>query len=458
MNITFEKTDEVHGTLVANMEPDDYTKAYGKALRQNALRMQLPGFRPGKTPVSIVKRRFGEEILTETVSKMLSEALEKYIDDEKIPLLLQPVADEANAEVKIAEGGSFSFKFALALKPTFDFTLNSEDTLPYYDIEVAATTIDQQVEVFRRKGGSFEKVQDYQDNDMVKGTLTELDGEGNVLEGGIQVEEAILLPYILKNEEQKARFNGAKVGDVIVINPTEAYNGNETEVATFLHINKEEAQNHKGDFQLQLTEISRYVPGELTQKLFDEVFPGKNITSEEEFRQAIKQQIADQYTKETDIKFLVDLNRYAKTKVGNLTLPEDLLRKQIEKKEGQAPEEVDKEFARQIESLKWELIVEKLAEQYNLQVTAEDVVEGARDQVRDQYARYGMIGIDEAIVTQGASKLLSDRAQIEQMEFRCLNRMVASTAKTIVTLDRKSVTLEEFEQIIASQQGETAQE
>lgn len=458
MNITFEKTDEVHGTLVANMEPDDYTKAYGKALRQNALRMQLPGFRPGKTPVSIVKRRFGEGILTETVSKMLSEALEKYIDDEKIPLLLQPVADEANAEVKIAEGGSFSFKFALALKPPFDFTLNSEDTLPYYDIEVAATTIDQQVEVFRRKGGSFEKVQDYQDNDMVKGTLTELDGEGNVLEGGIQVEEAILLPYILKNEEQKARFNGAKVGDVIAINPTEAYNGNETEVATFLHIDKGEAQAHKGDFQLQLTEISRYVPGELTQKLFDEVFPGKNITSEEEFRQAIKQQIADQYTKETDIKFLVDLNRYAKTKVGNLTLPEDLLRKHIEKKEGQSPEEVDKECARQIESLKWELIVEKLAEQYNLQVTAEDVVEGARDQVRDHYARYGMIGIDEAIVTQEASKLLSDRAQIEQMEFRCLNRMVASTAKTIVTLDRKSVTLEEFEQIIASQQGETAQE
>lgn len=464
MNITFEKTDEVHGRIVAVVEPADYTSEYDKALKENARRLQLPGFRPGKTPVSLVKKRFGQEILIETVSKTLGEALDKYMTDEKVPVLLSPVADKANDEMELVEGGTFTFQFTLALKPQFDFALSSEDTLTYYDIEIPADRVEQQVNVYRRRQGKFDKVEDYQDNDMVRGTLTELDSEGTPLEEGILEENAVLLPYILKNDEQKALFNGAKLGDVLTINPTAAYNGNETEVAAFLHIAKEEAAAHQGNFQFQLTEISRYVPGDLNQELFNEVFPGKGIETEKQFTEAIKQQLSGHYTKESDFKFLIDMKHYAEGKVGELPLPEDMLRNRFNTEEGKSPEEADKEFASQLASLKWEIILDKLAEQFGVKVTPEDIVKGAHDQVREQYAQYGMIGIDEAIIDDGAKKLLQNHAQIEQLEFSCLNRMVAAAAKDIVTLDHKSVSIDEFYRLAqdkeeaASQANDTQQE
>lgn len=452
MNITLEKTDAVHGSLTAVVDPADYIPAYNKALKQNAAAVNLPGFRRGKTPVAIVKKRFGKEILAETLNKTVSEALDKYIEDERVDILLAPIPDPSSALDSVEEGQTFTLKFTLALKPQFDFALSAADTLPYYDVEVADETVEQHMNMYRQRGGKFEKVDAYTDNDMVKGTLTELGSDGNALEGGLVVEDAIMLPHAFKDDAQKALFSGSKLGDVITLNPTTIYDGNDTEISSLLRITKEEAAQHKGDFQYQLTEITRYVPGELTQEIFDDVFPGKGVETEEAFREQIKQQLAGQYGKESDYRFLVDLNHYAKAKVGALTLPEDILRSQIKEKEGQSAEDADKDFSRQMESLKWELIVEKLAKQFNIKVEANDIVEAAQQQVRDQYARYGMVGIDEKIVMEGATQLLKDRNQIENVQFRCLNERVASAAKEVVTLEHKTISISDFNKLFEDAQ------
>ena len=442
MDIQFEKTGEVTGTLVVTLTPSDYADAYGKSLKQTARSLTLPGFRPGKTPVALVKKRYGEEVLAEEVNRLVSEALDKHIKDNDLPLLMSPFSSEANKDVRIIEGETFTFTFDVALKPAFELNLSADDTLPYYELTVAEQTIDQQVEAYRRRGGSYQKVEDYADNDMVKGDLTEVG-----VEGGIHVEGIIMLPVTIKNAEQKALFNGAKVGDILTINPSQAYEGNDVQLAALLKIDKEEAPQHAGDFTLQITELTRYVPGELNQALYDEAFPEAGITTEEAFRQAIHDQIAAQYASETKYKFILDLSNYTKQKVGALSFPEELLKRNITPKEGVSEEDQEKDFQRQLEGLKWELILEKLSLAYDIKVEPAEVIEMAKEHVRQQYAAYGLLSVKEEYLIEGAGELLKDRQQIANLQFRCMAEKVADKVKEVVTLDKKTVTPEEFHQL-----------
>ena len=442
MDIQFEKTGEVTGTLAVTLTPSDYADAYAKSLKQTARTLNIPGFRPGKAPVSLVKKRFGEEVLAEEVNRLVSEALDKRVKDNDLPLLLSPFSSEANKEVRIVEGETFTFTFDVALKPAFELALSADDTLPYYELTVEEATIDQQVEAYRRRGGSYQKVEEYADNDMVKGELTEVG-----VEGGIHLESVIMLPVTLKNEAQKALFNGAKVGDVLTINPSQAYEGNDVQLAALLKIDKAEAPQHIGDFTLQITELTRYVPGELSQALYDEAFPEAGITTEEGFRQAIHDQIASQYASEAKYKFIIDLSNYTKQKVGELPFPEELLKRTVTPKEGATEEEQEKDFQRQLEGLKWELILEKLSLAYDIKVEPAEVVEMAKEHVRQQYAAYGLLSVKEDYLIEGASELLKDRQQISNLQFRCMAEKVADKVKEVVTLDKKSVTPDEFRQL-----------
>lgn len=437
MNISLENIDKVNAVITAVVEPADYTEKYNKALKEAKKKINMPGFRPGMVPVGLVKKQFGVSILAEEVNKILQEGLFNYISENKVNMLGEPLPTADNDNVSLVEGESFTFKFELAIAPEFEVALSKDDKINYYNVEVTDEMVENQINMYRQRGGNYEKVDSYEDNDMIKGVITELN-----VENAVSVENAVLLPKYFKNEDQKKLFEGAKLNDVITFNPSVAYDNNEAEMAALLKVEKEDVANHKGEFSYQITEITRFVLGELNQELFDNVFPGGEVTTEEEFRARIKTLISDQFKKDSDYKFILDVRKYVTEKVGKLEFPEEKLRKILAAKAGE--EKAAEQYDRSIEELTWHLIKEKLVEIYAVKVDDADVKEMAKEVTRMQFAQYGMLNIPDEYLENATKEMFKKRETVDNLIDRCIEVKLGGAIKEAVTLEESTVSAEDF--------------
>ena len=437
MNISLENIDKVNAVITAVVEPADYTEKYNKALKEAKKKINMPGFRPGMVPVGLVKKQFGVSILAEEVNKILQEGLFNYISENKVNMLGEPLPTADNDNVSLVEGESFTFKFELAIAPEFEVALSKDDKINYYNVEVTDEMVENQINMYRQRGGNYEKVDSYEDNDMIKGVITELN-----VENAVSVENAVLLPKYFKNEDQKKLFEGAKLNDVITFNPSVAYDNNEAEMAALLKVEKEDVANHKGEFNYQITEITRFVLGELNQELFDNVFPGGEVTTEEEFRARIKTLISDQFKKDSDYKFILDVRKYVTEKVGKLDFPEEKLRKILATKAGE--EKAAEQYDRSIEELTWHLIKEKLVEIYAVKVDDADVKEMAKEVTRMQFAQYGMLNIPDEYLENATKEMFKKRETVDNLIDRCIEVKLGGAIKEAVTLEESTVSAEDF--------------
>lgn len=443
MNISLQNTDKLNAVLTAVVEPADYEGNVAKAIKDFSKKANMPGFRPGKVPATLIKKQYGKSILVEEVNKLLQNSLYNYIRDNKINMLGEPLPTADNNEINIAEGETFTFKFEIALAPEFDIELTSEDKLDYYNVEVPEEMVDSQVMMYRQRGGSYDKVESYQDNDMIKGVITELDEAGNAKEEGLSAEGVVMLPKYFKNDEQKALFADAKPDDIIKFNPSVAYNDNEAELSSLLKIDKEKVAEYKGDFNFQISEITRFVPGELNQELFDAIYPGGEVKSAEEFRNKIKEAIVNQFKKDSDYKFILDLKNYLKKKVGVLEFPDEKL-KRIMLANAKDESKVEENYAKSIEELTWHLIKEKLVAQTGIKVDDKDVMEMAKEVTRMQFAQYGMLNIPEEYLNNSVKEMLKKKETVDNLIDRCIEVKLGTALKEKVTLEEKNVTVDEF--------------
>lgn len=447
MNISLEKTGS-SAVITVKMEKADYQDAVKKELKHIASQVEIPGFRKGKAPFSFVEKRYGIQIKMEQVDKLLNASLVNYIGESKLEILGEPMVSEKQGQLDIVAQDSFEFVFDVALAPEFNISLDSNDHIDFYDIEVTDEQVQEQVDMFARQAGHHENVEEYADKDILRGVLAEQDAEGNVLEDGISVEKASLMPTYFKNNSQKVLFEGAKVGDVKTINPSEAYEGNDNEVASLLHIKKEEVADHKGNFTFQIEEISRFVPAEFNQDFFDSVFEEGEVKTEEEFRNKVRELLKTQRVADADFKFLRDLRTYCEGKVGELDFCRELLKKfmlQNLKKEENAEEIVEKDFETSLHTLKWQLIKEKLAKAFEVKVEHDDIREQAVKTARIMFLRYGMPNVPEEYVEQYADKMLEDEGQLRRLIDQCVEAAIVEGAKKTVSLDHKEISLSEFQ-------------
>lgn len=443
MNISFEKTGNVTGLLTITLAKADYAANVEKTLKDYRKKASLPGFRPGHAPLAMLKSRFGNEIQAEEMNKMLSTELFKYIREEKIDILGEPLPSDKQGEISL-QADEQTFVFDIALAPVFDAKVSADDSVEYYNITVDDEMVDKQIQMYTGRAGGYQKVDSYEDRDMVKGTLTQLDENGNALEGGIEVEGASLLPSYIKDEEEKAKFAGTKVNDVISFNPAKAY-GSDVELASMLRVTKEEAAEIKSDFQLQITELTRFEPHALDQELFDQVLGEGKVSSEEEFRAAVKEELAEQFKTDSDFRFVIDLKKYLLGRIGEIEMPEELLKKVMQLNNPDKDAEfVEKNFAPSIEELKWHLIKEQLSDQFEIKTEQPDVLETAKEVTRMQFAQYGMSNISDEIITNYASEMLKNKQQAEGLVNRTVERKIGAAAKEVVTLVTKEVSLDEF--------------
>ena len=305
--------------------------------------------------------------------------------------------------------------------------------------------IENQVKMYTQRTGKYDKVDVYEDNDMLKGLLAQLDEEGNTKEGGIQVEGAVLMPSYMKNDDQKAIFANAKVNDVLVFNPNVAYDGHAAELGSLLKIDKEIAKDVKSNFSFQVEEITRFVPGELTQEVFDQAFGEGVVKTEEEFRAKIKEEIAARFVADSDYKFLIDVRKVLMDKVGKLEFPDALLKRiMLLNNEEKGEEYVAENYDKSIEELTWHLIKEQLVEANNIKVEQEDVLKMARDTTKAQFAQYGMLSIPDDVLDNYAQEMLKKKETINNLVSRVVEVKLAAALKAQVTLENKNVSIEEF--------------
>ena len=443
MNITFEKTGNVTGVLTLNIEKADYEGNVKKGLQAAQKKVQMPGFRPGHVPAGMVKKMYGTQIKAEEVQKLISEKLYAYIQENNLDVLGEPIAHDD--QVDIEKDDNFVLHFDLGLSPEMNVELSSNDTVDYYDINVTEEMVDAQVKRMAQQAGHPENVQSYEERDILRGILAQLDENGQPVEGGIVVESASLMPTYFKNDEQKALFNGAKVNDILVINPSKAYEGNEAEVSSLLKVKKEEVAQYTGDFSFQVNEISRFVPAEINQEFFNAVFGEGAVEGEEAFRAKVKEGIQSQHVLDSDYKFLLDLRAYCEAKVGEVEFPNEVLKKVMlnnNKEKGEAY--VEEHFEASINELKWHLIKEKLVKANDIKLEQADVKAAAVEAARMQFAQYGMNNVPAESLENYAEEMLKNKQQAQSLIERSIETKLVAALKNVLNLNHKAVSAEEF--------------
>ena len=445
-----QNVDKVSALLTVNIEKADYQEKVEKLLKKYRQQVNMPGFRKGMVPMSLIKKQFGKSAMAEEVDKLMQEKVNEYIRENKVNMLGMPLPNEEKMQtIDFDVQENFEFVFDIALAPEFKAEISEQDALDFYTIAVSDEMVNSQVDMYAQRAAKYEKVEEYADRDMVKGLLAELDENGNTKEGGIQVEGAVMMPSYMKNDEQKAIFATAKVNDVLVFNPNAAFEGNEAELSSLLKIKREEVAEMKSNFSFQIEEITRAVPAALTQELFDQVFGEGAVSSEEEFRGKIKEGIAAQFLADSNYKFLLDARTYLMNKVGKLEFPDALLKKiMLMNNEDKGESFVEENYEKSLEELTWHLIKEQLVEAFEIKVEQVDVLEMAKENTRMQFAQYGMMSIPEEMLENYAKEMLKKKENVEGLVNRAVETKLAAALKGKVALNNKEVSMEEFNNLL----------
>lgn len=453
MNISFENASEVQGLLTIKLEKADYSENVEKSLKAYSKKASMPGFRPGMVPMGLIRKMYGKSIKAEEINKILQEKIFGYIKENQIKMLGEPlpndVKEDANQDI---ESDDLTFYFDIALAPKFDATPSKDDTVPYYEIKISDEMIDSQTKSYTQQNGKYDSVDSYQDNDVVKGTLVELNADGSVKEDGINVANAVVMPSYFKNDDQKKLFQSVNKGDVVVFNPSKAYDGSAAEMASLLSKQKEDVEGIVSDFSFTIEEITRFEEAELNQDLFDKIFGKDVVKSADEFRSKISESLKSSFTPDSDFRFLLDVREFLKNKVGKLSFADDLLKRIMLSNSKDADlSKIEENYEKSIDELTWHLIKEQLVEKNGIKIQEEDVKFQAREATRAQFAQYGMMNIPEELLDNYAKEIMKKQETIDGLVNRAAETKLATTLKQQFKLKKKTVTIEEFNKLFETE-------
>ena len=449
MKISFENPDKVNGLLTITVEEADYQASVEKTLKDYRKKAHYPGFRPGMVPMGLIKKQYGTSAKMDAINKLIGEQIYKYMQDNKIQMLGEPLPSEKQEAQDLEKPAPYTFAFDIAVAPEFKIELNGHNKIDHYTIIVDDALIDRQVEMFTSRNGTYEKAESYEDNDMLKGDLRELDEKGNTKEDGITVEAASILPNYIKDEAQKALFNGAKLGDIITLNVSKAFES-EAEIASLLKVERDRVKDIKSDFSYQITDIQRYKKHPVDQELFDSLFGKDTVKSEKEFREKIAEGLKEQLAVDADYKFILDVRAYCEKKVGKLEFPDALLKRiMLNNNKDKGEEFVEKNYEQSIKELTWHLIKKQLVADNQIKVNDEDVLNAAKETARVQFAQYGMNNVPDEYVENYAKEILKKRENVDGLVDRAVDIKLTDALKKVVKLNEKEISLDDFNKMMS---------
>lgn len=448
MDVTLEKTGELEGRLVVKIEEADYAARVKKELKDIGQNRQIPGFRKGHVDMAQLQKRFGKQVKAGVLNDVASDAALKYIEDNKIQILGQPIPADDN-EMNLDEK-DYTFVYEIGLMPELNMVFDQNVELDFYNIAVSDEMVAEQDKNLRLQAGDRVTTDTYGDRALVKGTIMQLAEDGQVKADGIQVTDGIVAPFLFKSKAEADKFEGTKAGDKVVFDAFATCDGNEAEISSMLHIDRDRVEEARGNFEMTITEYVVNKPAELGQEFYDKVFGPDTVHNEEEYFARVRDMIAQSLQPNSRSLFIRTAEDYLMETYGtNMQLPEAFLRKFIVRVNPEIKEEdVDKELKMAIPGMKWEIIEGQAGKVMGIKVEEDDVKAIARSIAMQQLIQYGMGQMAEQMADYYAENLLKDKNQRRQLVEQAYTSKLMNAIHNAVKLNEKTVSLDEFRALV----------
>ncbi len=447
MNITKNQIDDLNATIKIELGKEDYAGRVEKALKDYQKKVVVNGFRPGKTPMGIVKKMYGKSLLVDEINKVLGESLNNYIKENNLQILGEPLPNETEQKELNLEDEQFEFFYDIALSPEVNAKLSKREKIPFYTIKVDDEMIDKQIESICKNNGNLLPVDEIEGTEYLKGELIELDADGNEKEDGIKNEDASMSVYHMKDEEAVNAFKGKKAGEEVKFNAAKAF-PNKTDFAAMLGVSKENAEKAGENYCFIIKEIKRYVDAEVNEELFTKLYGEGAIKDVADFRAHVKADIEKQLKGHSEYRFTIDAKEKLVKKNEEVVLPEAFLKRWIVAvNENMTPEEVEKDFGGYRDEFKWQLVKSAIVKEYGVKVEADDMKKEGRQIAAAQLQQYGLYGLTDEQLDGFAAKLLDDEKQRQHLYERALDNKVFEVIRENVKLEEQEISMADFEKL-----------
>jgi len=447
MNITLENTDKLNAMLTLKVEEGDYSERVNTTLKDYRKQARVDGFRPGMVPMGIIKKMYYTPVMVDEVNKLVSESLFNYLKDNDVRILGEPLAHKAEEQnVDFENDSEFEFKFDLGLAPELSLEVTAKDKVPFYKIKVDKKQQDEYKEQLFQRYGEFTAVDKASDSELIKGTLVKVDKEGNEVENGILVEDVSMSLDMMKDDDQKLLFSGVAGGDEVVFDVKKAY-PNDTEVASLLRIDKTEVAMLEGTFKCLINEVMKFDKAKAGKEFYDKVYGEGEVKTAEEFTKRVSEEIALNYERESEYRFMVDA-RETLVKKAKIDLPVEFLKRwMVETNEQLTEDQVKEDFAKYEDDFRWQLIKEYLLKQQDIKVSEEEALEAAKGMALNQYMQYGISNVPEDYLENYAREMMSKPEEARKFYEQKGEEKLIEYIKSTVKLDEKEVSSEKFRKL-----------
>jgi len=442
MNISKENIDSLNAVLKIELSAADYQERVATVLADYRKTADMPGFRKGKVPMGVVKKRYGIPVKVEEINKILSDSVTKYIVDEKLDILGNPLPKESE-QIDWERQEEFVFEYELGLAPSFEVKISKKIQLDLYKVKADKAMIDRYAEDIAKRYGKMSSPEKVEEKDLVYGTFQELDSEGVALEGGITNQASVSLDA-LKTKKLKNEFIGSEKSAVIILDPKKGFE-NDTDAAAMLNVDKEVYATLQAKFSFTIDNISRMEPAELNTELFDKVYGEGVVKNEKEFREKITLESENMFVGEADRKFQNDAVDYLLEKT-SFDLPEEFLKRwmQTVSEKPVTLDEIEKDFEGYKKSLKWQIIENKIAKENNISVSREDAVAETKKLITAQMAQYGQLSPEEEQLEQYAQQVLQNKDEEKNIYDRLFSSKMTDHFKSSFKVKEKEISYEDF--------------
>ncbi len=448
-NVTFEKKDELNGTISVNVNSTDYAAELDKRLKDYQKKATIPGFRPGMAPKGMIEKMVGTSMLLEAVNSIASKGLFDYIDQNKLNILGQPVLNEDSKIDELAKGKDYTFSFDIGLSPDFTLDISDKDVFTKYEVTITDAMINDEIDRMRKRFGNLHNVENAGDNDVVYSVMNELDENGNIIEGGVHADSVPVLTSSLKNDAIKNEFVGAAVGKIFDVNIFDLFDNDETEISHALGINKLTVADIHKNFRIEVKEIKRNEEAEINQELFDKAYGEGNITTEAELRDKIVAELTSYFQGQSDHLFEHELVDKLVEK-HNIPLPDAFLKRWLIDRHADkfTADNVDHGYQHEAEYLRNHLFEEKVLGENNVKVEEADIRQAAINYTKSMFGAYGNSGINDEMLASIVEPSLKKEDYRSRMINVAVSNKVREVLKTKVGVNTQVVTSEEFFKIV----------
>ncbi len=437
MNVSKIQPDALNYQVTIEIAAADYAEPLHKRLNEYKRKADIKGFRRGMAPISLIQRLYGDQALYESVNGLVSEQLDQFIQTEKIRVVGEPLPSEDQPQLSWKAGENFTFKFDLAQTPELNFTVDKDDKIPYYEINITAAEKKAQKEQLLQQYGSLQEGNKAGEQDYI---VADIANEGHKAEG-------VYVSVSHVAEAARGAFIGKKAGDKFQLNVNEAFE-NETDRAAMLKVEKEQLATLDPMFTFTVVNVKTFKAAEENQETYDMIFGKDVVTTPEQFEEKVTERIKAGHEQEANYRFGTDVRKYFVEKAG-LELPEAFLKRWlVYANEGKfSAEQVEKEFPAFIEDFKWQLVRGYLMQKFNLKVSQADIQAAAESFVAYQYAMYGMAGVPDNLIKSSAENMLQDQNQYRRLEEQCEDNLTIAKVREEVTLQTKKISQDKFKEL-----------